>query len=68
MGPLVAWFRHARRIVAEASLADGWGEPMAWLREAIGYFTVRGDERVAAVSRAQLRRAGAPVRRHRGRW
>ena len=34
MGPLVAWYRHyARRVTAEAALADGWGEPAAWLRE-----------------------------------
>ena len=30
MGPLVAWYRqYARRLVAEAALADGWGEPVA---------------------------------------
>ncbi len=32
MGPLVAWYRHySRRLVAEAALTDGWGEPVAWL-------------------------------------
>ena len=66
MGPLVAWYRqYARRLAAEAALADGWGEPVAWLREAAAYFAARGDDRVAAACRALLRRAGAPVPRHR---
>jgi ATP/maltotriose-dependent transcriptional regulator MalT len=66
MGPLVAWYRHyARRLAAEAALADGWGEPVAWLREAAAYFAARGDDRVAAACRALLRRAGAPVPRRR---
>jgi len=66
MGPLVAWYQqYARRLAAEAALADGWGEPVAWLREAAAYFAERGDDRVAAACRALLRRAGAPVPRHR---
>ena len=66
MGPLVAWYRHyARRVAAEAALADGWGEPAGWLREAAAYFAARGDDRVAAACRGLLRRAGAPVPRRR---
>ena len=66
-GPLVAWYRqYARRLAAEAALADGWGEPVAWLREAAAYFAARGDDRVAAACRALLRRAGAPVPRPAG--
>jgi len=66
MGPLVAWYRqYARRLAAEAALSDGWGEPVAWLREAAAYFAARGDDRVAAACRGLLRRAGAPVPRHR---
>ena len=66
MGPLVAWYRqYARRLAAEGALADGWGEPVAWLREAAAYFAARDDDRVAAACRALLRRAGAPVPRHR---
>jgi DNA-binding CsgD family transcriptional regulator len=66
MGPLVAWYRHyARRVSAEAALADGWGDPVAWLREAAEYFAARGDDRVAAACRGLLRRAGAPVPRRR---
>ena len=49
----------------EAALADGWGEPVGWLREAAAYFAARGDDRVAAACRALLRRAGAPVPRRR---
>ena len=68
MGPLVSWYRHyARRVAAEAALADGWGDPVGWLREAAAYFAARGDDRVAAACRGLLRRAGAPVpRRRRG--
>jgi DNA-binding CsgD family transcriptional regulator len=66
MGSLVAWYRqYARRVAAEAALADGWGEPVAWLREAAAYFASRGDDQVAAACRGLLRRAGAPVPRHR---
>ena len=66
MGPLVAWYRqYARRLAAEAALADGWGDPVGWLREAAAYFAARGDDRVAAACRGLLRRAGAPVPRHR---
>jgi DNA-binding CsgD family transcriptional regulator len=66
MGPLVAWYRqYARRLAAEAALAGGWGEPVAWLREAAGYFAGRGEDRVAAACRALLRQAGATVPRNR---
>jgi DNA-binding CsgD family transcriptional regulator len=66
MGPLMAWYQqYARRTVAEAALADGWGDPVPWLREAAAYFEVRGDERIAAACRGLLRQAGAPVPRRR---
>jgi len=66
MGPLVAWYRHyARRTAAECALADGWGDPIAWLREAAAYFGARGDDRIAAACRALMRQAGAPVPRAR---
>jgi len=64
MGPLVAWYRHyARRLTAEAALADGWGAPVDWLREAAAFFAARGEQPIAAACRALLRRAGAPVPR-----
>ncbi len=66
MGPLVAWYRqYARRLAAEAALAGGWGEPVAWLREAAGDFAGRGEDRVAAACRALLRQAGVTVPRNR---
>jgi DNA-binding CsgD family transcriptional regulator/tetratricopeptide (TPR) repeat protein len=60
------WYRHyARRIAAEAALADGWGDPVIWLREAATYFDARDDDRIAAGCRRLLRQAGAPVPRPR---
>lgn len=60
------WYRHyARRVAAEAALADGWGNPVIWLREAAAYFQARDDDRIAAACRRLLRQAGAPVPRPR---
>ncbi|TDV49923.1 helix-turn-helix transcriptional regulator [Actinophytocola oryzae] len=53
------------RLVAEAALADGWGDPAAWLREAEGYFHGRDVRAVSAACRALLRKAGAKVPQHR---
>ncbi|HVE45631.1 MAG TPA: AAA family ATPase [Acidimicrobiales bacterium] len=61
------WLRQlGRRLVAEAALADNWGDPVAWLREALGFFDQRGEERLASACRSLLRKAGAPVPRRRG--
>ncbi|GAA1973221.1 helix-turn-helix transcriptional regulator [Kitasatospora viridis] len=49
------------RLVAEAALADGWGEPVAWLRTAEEYFHELDVPAVAAACRALLRQAGANV-------
>ncbi|MBN6037607.1 helix-turn-helix transcriptional regulator [Amycolatopsis sp. 195334CR] len=49
------------RLVAEAAVADGWGEPGAWLREAEEYFHRFETVAVASACRTLLRRAGAPV-------
>jgi DNA-binding CsgD family transcriptional regulator len=63
-GPLVAWYRqYARRLTAEAALADGWGTPLDWLREAAAYFAARDEQPVTAACRALLRRAGVAVPR-----
>jgi DNA-binding CsgD family transcriptional regulator/tetratricopeptide (TPR) repeat protein len=57
-------FRHvARRLVAEAALADGWGDPVTWLRETIIYFEDAGLDTMTNACRALLRRSGAPVAR-----
>lgn len=63
----VRWHRrHARRIVAEAALADGWGDPVGWLTEDLAFFETLAQGRLASACRGLLRRAGSPVPR-RGR-
>ncbi|KOV36866.1 LuxR family transcriptional regulator [Streptomyces sp. XY431] len=56
----------ALRLAAEAALADGWGDPVAWLRTAEEYFHQLEVQPVAAACRTLLRRAGASVAQHRG--
>ncbi|MFI6029887.1 helix-turn-helix transcriptional regulator [Amycolatopsis magusensis] len=62
-------FRSARvlglRLVAEAAIADGWGEPGVWLREAEEYFHRAELAAVASACRTLLRRTGAPVAQRR---
>ncbi len=53
----------ALRLVAEAALSDGWGDPVTWLREAEAFFERTGHLRVAAACRSFLADAGAPMRR-----
>lgn len=61
------WRRHhARRMVADAALEDGWGDPVEWATEAVEYFDGASLKGFMAAARATLRRGGAPVRR-RGR-
>ena len=62
------WYRQtAHRHVAEAALDDGWGDPVAWARQALAFYEGWGHDRLAAACRALLRRAGASVpRRGRG--
>ncbi|KJK50391.1 hypothetical protein UK23_10925 [Lentzea aerocolonigenes] len=52
------------RLAGPAALADGWGEPLEWLREAEEHFH-RFDVPAAAACRALLREAGAPKQRRR---
>ncbi|MDQ6669358.1 MAG: LuxR C-terminal-related transcriptional regulator, partial [Chloroflexota bacterium] len=55
------------RLVAEAAIDQGWGQPVTWLREALAFFDERGYHAVAAACRRLLVRAGAPLpRRGRG--
>lgn len=56
------------RLVADAARADGWGEPVAWLRTAEEYFYGAGVQPVASACRTALRQAGASVGQHRGGW
>ena len=63
----IGWFRlQARRLVAGAALADGWGDPAAWIREDLPVLDARGEERWAAALRGLLRRAGEAVPRRAG--
>ena len=58
------WWNHIlRRMVAPAALEDGWGEPVIWLRDAIGELDALGLDRVASACRSILRRAGQRVPR-----
>lgn len=62
------WFQHhARRLVAETAHADGWGDPITWLRDAYGYFETRGDDRLASSCRSLLGTLGAALPRQRRR-
>src|SRR5207245_2288787 len=60
------WQNHARRLVAECAVADGWGTPAEWLATAAAFFDAAGQAPIASACRAVLRRAGAPVPRLRG--
>lgn len=63
-GPGFAARRHlAERLVAECAMADGWGDPAAWLTDASRYFHDAGYDRVERACRRLLRDAGAPVPR-----
>ncbi|MEU3646214.1 AAA family ATPase [Lentzea sp. NPDC034063] len=53
------------RLAGPSALADGWGEPLEWLREAEEHFHQEGVPAVAAACRAVLREAGAPQQRRR---
>ncbi len=57
------WLHLARRVAAPAALADGWGDPVAWLREAAEGFDACGHARLASACRGMLRRAGERVPR-----
>jgi DNA-binding CsgD family transcriptional regulator len=67
MGSRLWWQHRIRLLVAADALADGWGDPIGWAREALDVFVQRGDDRLATRCREMLRRAGVPVpRRGRG--
>jgi DNA-binding CsgD family transcriptional regulator/tetratricopeptide (TPR) repeat protein len=64
LAPFATWWNHLfRRLVAPAALRDGWGEPVAWLREAASDFDASGYDRLASACRGLLRRAGERVPR-----
>ncbi|GIH25843.1 LuxR family transcriptional regulator [Acrocarpospora phusangensis] len=53
----------AWRLVAEAALRDGWGEPAMWLRQAATYFAGTPHHAITSACQALLRSAGQPVPR-----
>ncbi len=55
-----------RRLVAEAALRDGWGDPVGWLRAAEATFVAGGQDRIASACRTLLERAGVRSTRRRG--
>ena len=64
--PFALTRRLGLRLVAEAALTDGWGDPASWLREAEEYFHIGRMSAVTNACRTLLRRAGwtAAQRRH----
>jgi DNA-binding CsgD family transcriptional regulator len=62
--PWAPWWNHlVRRLVAPSALADGWGQPLSWLRDATAEFEVSGHARLASACRGMLRQAGERVPR-----
>ncbi len=62
--PFAPWWNHlARRLIAPSALADGWGQPLSWLREATAEFEMSGHSRLASACRGLLRQAGERVPR-----
>jgi DNA-binding CsgD family transcriptional regulator len=49
------------RLIAEAAAADGWGDPVTWLKSAEEYFHQASVPAVASACRGLLRKIGAPV-------
>ncbi|MGH8910169.1 MAG: ATP-binding protein [Egibacteraceae bacterium] len=46
--PSHAWFRFmSRRLVGEAAMKDGWGQPLTWLEDARSFFDSAGLTQVA---------------------
>ena len=62
--PWAPWWHHlVRRLVAASALADQWGQPLSWLRDAAAEFEVSGHTRLASACRGLLRQAGERVPR-----
>ena len=62
--PFAPWWNHlAQRLVAPGALQDGWGQPIAWMRDAAAGFEISGHDRLATACRGILRKAGERVPR-----
>ncbi|HKB48710.1 MAG TPA: LuxR C-terminal-related transcriptional regulator, partial [Ktedonobacterales bacterium] len=54
------WYLHmGRRLMADAAIADRWGEPARWLPGCETFFDQHGYQAVASACRSLLRRCGA---------
>jgi len=54
------FYRHyGGRLAAEAAIRDGWGEPVAWLRETEAFCEQHGYVAVSSACRSLLRKCGA---------
>ncbi|HKR71023.1 MAG TPA: AAA family ATPase [Streptosporangiaceae bacterium] len=63
---LAPWWNHIlHRLVATAALHDGWGEPVAWLRDAAADLDEGRFALVGSACRGILRKAGERVPRQR---
>jgi DNA-binding CsgD family transcriptional regulator len=57
------WLRNlGRRLVAEAAISDGWGQPSTWLHDAHAFFSSSTPD-VARACRSLLRHSGSPLPR-----
>jgi DNA-binding CsgD family transcriptional regulator/tetratricopeptide (TPR) repeat protein len=57
------WLRNlGRRLVAEAAVTDGWGDPSTWLHDAHAFFSGTAPE-LARACRSLLRHSGSPLPR-----
>lgn len=66
VGAPYAMGRHlGLRLVSEAAMADGWGNPVDWLREAEDFFHSSDVPAVASACRALLRSSGVKVSQRR---
>ena len=59
IAPAPWYFHMARRLVAEAAIDDGWGDPARWLTESETFFDRHGLQPVASACRSLLRKCGA---------
>ena len=64
--PCAPWWNHLMRwLISPAALADGWGQPGSWLRDAAAGLQDAGYALAASACRSQLRQAGERVPRPR---
>ena len=58
------WWNHLMwRLVVPDALADGWGDPVSWMREAVEGFDASGHEQLASACRGVLKEAGESIPR-----